>query len=208
MSSVLAIIRWSLAWSVELGFLSTTHGTSTAPPAACAATRSSTSPVRRSVRGRRGRRRRLPRAIWRGYRMLISRRSLIAGLLAMVAIVGTAGCGDLPSTGAGAGKTGNGKIVLDFWNGFTGPDGKTMQGIVTQFQKDNPDIIVHTQIIPWGTYYDKLTLSLAYGGAPDVYIVHASRLPEFASFGKLHRVGDMLATDNQTLKSTDIAKMH
>ena len=125
----------------------------------------------------------------------------------MVAIVGTAGCGDLPSTGAGAGKTGNGKIVLDFWNGFTGPDGKTMQGIVTQFQKDNPDIIVHTQIIPWGTYYDKLTLSLAYGGAPDVFIVHASRLPEFASFGKLHRVGDLLATANPPLKSTDFAKV-
>src|SRR5216684_2975026 len=71
------------------------------------------------------------------------------------------------------------RIVLDFWNGFTGPDGKTMEKMVHRFQERNPDISVRTQIIPWGTYYDKLTLSLAYGGAPDLFVVHAARLPEF-----------------------------
>src|SRR5262249_48887284 len=55
-------------------------------------------------------------------------------------------------------------IVIRFWNGFTGPDGKTMEALVYQFQEANPDVRVRMQIIPWGTYYDKLTLSLAYGG--------------------------------------------
>ncbi|MCS6831445.1 MAG: extracellular solute-binding protein, partial [bacterium] len=54
---------------------------------------------------------------------------------------------------------------IRFWNGFTGPDGATMEKIVQQFERDT-GIRVKMQIIPWGTYYDKLVLSLAYGGAP------------------------------------------
>jgi len=87
----------------------------------------------------------------------------------------------------------DGRIVLDFWNGFTGPDGKTMEKMVHRFEERNPQIDVQMQIIPWGTYYDKLTLSLAYGGAPDLFVVHAARLPEFASFGTLRPLGDLYA---------------
>src|SRR5205085_1093766 len=102
-------------------------------------------------------------------------------------------------------RAAGGKIVLHFWNGFTGPDGKTMQEMVHRFAARNPDIAVRMQIIPWGTYYDKLTLSLAYGGAPDVFIVHASRLPEFASFETLHPVGDLMATSQPALTAADFA---
>ncbi|MBW3634955.1 MAG: ABC transporter substrate-binding protein [Armatimonadetes bacterium] len=87
----------------------------------------------------------------------------------------------------------SGKTVIDFWNGFTGPDGKAMDEMVRRFRKANPDIEVRTQTIPWGTYYDKLTLSLAYGGAPDVFVMHAGRLPEFASFGTLQPLDDFYA---------------
>ena len=90
-------------------------------------------------------------------------------------------------------KVGN-KIVIDFWNGFTGPDGKTMEKMVRQFQAENRDIQVRMQIIPWGTYYDKLTLSLAYGGAPEVFIMHAARLPEFAAFDTLQPLDPLFAT--------------
>ena len=54
--------------------------------------------------------------------------------------------------------------------------------LVKQFEAANPDIEVRMQLIPWGTYYDKLTLSMAYGGTPDVFIMQAARFPEFASF--------------------------
>jgi len=86
-----------------------------------------------------------------------------------------------------------GRNVLRFWNGFTGPDGKTMERMVAQFRRENPDIDVRMQIIPWGTYYDKLTLALAYGGAPELFIMHADRLPEFASFGALRDLTDLYA---------------
>src|SRR5258708_18376831 len=85
-----------------------------------------------------------------------------------------AGC--LRSTAQSPGRAGRatgGKIVIDFWNGFTGPDGKTMEQMVDRFRERNPDVGVRMEIIPWGTCYDKRTLSLAYGGAPDVFVVHA-----------------------------------
>ena len=84
--------------------------------------------------------------------------------------------------------------VLRFWNGFTGPDGATMERIVKRFEKDT-GTRVKMQIIPWATYYDKLTLSLAYGGAPDVFICHANRLAEFARYGVMRSVDDLIAGD-------------
>src|SRR5947208_1676700 len=75
-----------------------------------------------------------------------------------------------------------GSIHLRFWNGFTGPDGKTMEKMVAQFQQENPAIRVDMQIIPWAQYYDKLTLGLAFDKGPHVFICHANRLPEFAQY--------------------------
>ncbi|HVK02208.1 MAG TPA: ABC transporter substrate-binding protein [Armatimonadaceae bacterium] len=82
-----------------------------------------------------------------------------------------------------------GRRVLHFWNGFTGPDGKTMEKLVRRFREENPDLDVRMQIIPWGTYYDKLTLAFAFGGAPHVCVVHAARLPEFAAYDALQDLG-------------------
>jgi len=136
-------------------------------------------------------------------RLSLQLRQLLSLIIAVALIAMATGCGDDRTSGHSVDPSS--KIVLDFWNGFTGPDGKTMEAIVSQFERDNPDIKVRMQIIPWGTYYDKLTLSLAYGGAPDVFIVHAARLPEFASFGKLHPVGDMFASTTPALTASDFA---
>lgn len=96
-------------------------------------------------------------------------------------------------------------IVIQFWNGFTGPDGKTMEALVHQFQDANHDVHVRMQIIPWGTYYDKLTLSLAYSSAPDLFVLHAERVPEFASFGTLRPLGDLYAAARPPLTAADFA---
>jgi multiple sugar transport system substrate-binding protein len=97
------------------------------------------------------------------------------------------------------------KIVLNFWNGFTGPDGRAMEEMVARFQEKNPDVTVRMQIIPWGTYYDKLTLSLAYGGAPDLFVMHAGRLPEFATFDTLQPLDKLYAAAQSSLKQSDFA---
>jgi multiple sugar transport system substrate-binding protein len=136
------------------------------------------------------------------------RLSLPAGIgwLAVLALSALllAGCGRLERSG-GEARAASGPVVIDFWNGFTGPDGKTMQKLVEQFQAVNPDVRVRMQIIPWGTYYDKLTLSLAYGGAPELFVVHAARLPEFASYGVLRPIDDLFAAARPPLSAGDFA---
>jgi multiple sugar transport system substrate-binding protein len=123
-------------------------------------------------------------------------------LLAVGGLLTAAGC--RPQTNYGE-RTADGRVTIRFWNGFTGPDGKTMETIVNRFRQENPDIAVSQQLIPWGTYYDKLTLSLAYGGAPDVFIIHAARLPEFASFGVLRPLDGLLDTGPTPLTAADFA---
>jgi len=69
---------------------------------------------------------------------------------------------------------------LRFWNGFSGPDGQTMKKIVEGYNAGHKDGSFEMQIIPWNTYYDKVTLGMAFGGAPDVFIMQVSRLPQYA----------------------------
>lgn len=78
-----------------------------------------------------------------------------------------------------------GVLHLEFWNGFSGPDGATMDQIVRQFNKEHPQIRVRVQVIPWASYYDKVTLGLAFGGAPDVFVLHAPRIAEYAEHGAI-----------------------
>ena len=114
-------------------------------------------------------------------------RILIALGLAALCLVTMAGCRNRTQS---TGQT----MTLEFWNGFTGPDGKTMEKIVRRFNAEHPNIRVRMQIIPWNTYYDKVTLSLAYGGAPDVFILHASRLPEYADCESISRIDDLVSS--------------
>lgn len=128
-------------------------------------------------------------------------RKIVPALLACALLLLPGGCGPARESA----ETDHGKIVINYWNGFTGPDGATMTAMVKQFQVENPDIEVKMQLIPWGTYYDKLTLSLAYGGAPDVFIMQAARFSEFASFNTLRPMADLCAQANPPLTDRDFA---
>lgn len=112
-------------------------------------------------------------------------------LLVLAAAVAVAVACDRPGDAAESGT-----VQLTFWNGFSGPDGKAMEEVVRRFNAENRDIQVRMQIIPWGTYYDKLTLALAFGGAPEVFILHAARVPEYASHEALEPMDPLLASSN------------
>lgn len=119
-------------------------------------------------------------------RYWIAETAVLVALALVVAVAG-GGCRKVPPVIDEPG-------VVRFWNGFTGPDGATMERIVRQFERET-GLRVKMQIIPWATYYDKLTLSLAYGGAPDVFICHANRLAEFARYGVMRPLDDLVAED-------------
>jgi multiple sugar transport system substrate-binding protein len=87
------------------------------------------------------------------------------------------------------------EITLEFWNGFTGPDGADMKKIVDRFNKENAGKInIKTQTMPWGTFYDKIRTVVSQGKAPDVAIMHLDQIPGMASKNVLTEL-DSLAAD-------------
>lgn len=83
------------------------------------------------------------------------------------------------------------KTKLVFWNGLTGSDGVTLDGIVKNFCVANPDVSVRVEKMVWGTYFDKLLTSLVSGnGAPDLFLLHEFEIPQFASQGVLYETSD------------------
>ena len=81
--------------------------------------------------------------------------------------------------GAGCTKHDRPEVTLRFWNGFTGPDGRPMQQLVKEFNRENPDIRIIMQRMDWYTYYNKLFVAGIGGRAPEVFIIHASNIPRF-----------------------------
>lgn len=110
-----------------------------------------------------------------------------AGLaLVGLTIAGCAGQG----AGGGDDTNADGKIVLDFWNGFTGPDGPALQQVVDDFNASQDEIEVKTNIMPWDTLYQKVLTSVASDGGPDIIAMSASRIPQFADEGLFMPVDD------------------
>jgi multiple sugar transport system substrate-binding protein len=113
-------------------------------------------------------------------RQSVTRRGFLSGSLAVGAAAAVAACG---SSGSGSASSG-GKMTLQYWNLFSGGDGTRMVELVNGFNKSQKDIQVKATTLTWGTpYYTKLTTSTIAGQAPDVAIMHLSRMASFAPTG-------------------------
>ena len=89
-----------------------------------------------------------------------------------------------------------GEVVhVRFWNGFTGPDGRTMLAMVKRFNRENPDIYVTMQRMDWGTYYNKLFVARLGGRGPDVFVLHTDSIPRFVYAGFLRPCDDLTSGD-------------
>jgi multiple sugar transport system substrate-binding protein len=79
-----------------------------------------------------------------------------------------------------------GGVPLRFWNLFGGGDGVNMLAMMDAFRVANPDVDLKASTLAWGPpYYTKLAMAAAGGRAPDVAIMHMSRLPAYAPTGLL-----------------------
>lgn len=116
----------------------------------------------------------------RGSVPAVDRRSLLkgAGLLGAVGASGAlAGC-----AGAAAGPSDE----IDFWHLLSGPDGQTMGSMLEDYMATDGAVDVTQTVLAWGApYYTKLAMASAGGRAPDLSIMHASRVPGYAPGGLL-----------------------
>ncbi|HWB55147.1 MAG TPA: ABC transporter substrate-binding protein [Tepidisphaeraceae bacterium] len=111
--------------------------------------------------------------------------SLAAGGAALLCNALLPGC-------SASGSASSNQVELRFWNGFTGPDGQTMLGIIKRFNDANPDVHVITQRIQWRTYYNKLFVAGLGGRAPEVFVIHTDVLNRFARAKFVRCVDDLL----------------
>jgi multiple sugar transport system substrate-binding protein len=87
-------------------------------------------------------------------------------------------------------------VKLNFWNGFTGPDGRVMLRMIREFNEKNRDIDVTMQRMDWGTYYNKLMVAGIDKRGPEMFVIHASTLTRMYRAGFIGDVEDLFQGQN------------
>lgn len=111
----------------------------------------------------------------------------------------------LPTATPAIANIGDGDIRISFWNGLTGSDGETLNTMLADFVAENPEIAVTTEIVEWNTLYTKLQAAFVAGNPPDVFMLHASEVPQFASFGVLMDLGPWYTSGGGWFPDDDVS---
>lgn len=107
----------------------------------------------------------------------LSRRNLLLGGSAIAGLAALAGC---------AGPGGTSRQTLQFWHLLSGGDGIRMSGLLDKVNAGQAQYRIDPTVLAWGApYYTKLAMASAGGRAPDVAIMHASRVAGYAPGGLL-----------------------
>ena len=122
----------------------------------------------------------------------LSRRGFLAaggGTLAafLAGCGGGQGVGSRPSAGGGAeftGKYDGPPVTLDYWNGFTGGDGPTMQEMLKTFNDSQKNITVKNNTVEWADFYQRL-LGWSSSAGPGGMTMLAAGGGPFAGTGQL-----------------------
>jgi len=114
------------------------------------------------------------------------------GLLFLIVLLLGLGRSDIHCQGISGRRT----VELSFWNGFTGPDGRIMLGLVRRFNEANPDVVVSMQRMDWATYYNKLMVAAVDGRGPEVFVLQSSSLPRMHRAGFVANVTDLFQGPN------------
>ncbi|WP_066370600.1 ABC transporter substrate-binding protein [Herbidospora mongoliensis] len=106
----------------------------------------------------------------------------------------------LTACSSGSGSSGEAapaeKVTLTYAN-WSEDQAPAMEQIAAEFQKENPNIAVKVQTLPWPEYWSTLQVGAAGGTAPDAFWMLADHFREYAKGGALIDLSD-------TVKSTGI----
>lgn len=111
----------------------------------------------------------------------------------------------VPEPTAIVSELGTGGTHISFWNGLTGSDGVTLNAMLGDFVVEHPEVSVTTEIIPWNTLYTKLQAAFVAGQPPDVFLLHASEIPQFASYGVLEDLSSWYTSGGGWFPNEDLS---
>ncbi|MGL5331048.1 MAG: ABC transporter substrate-binding protein [Peptostreptococcaceae bacterium] len=103
--------------------------------------------------------------------------------LSLVLATTVASSAILTGCSSSKGEDSSGKATVNVW--AMGDEGKRLPEMVEAFEKENENIDIEVQTIPWDQAHDKLLTAVASGKGPDVVQMGTSWMPEFADAGVL-----------------------
>lgn len=110
------------------------------------------------------------------------KKTLAVGLASTLMLTGVlAGCSSSDNAAEkenGAASTDK-QVTLNVWG--MGEEAKSLPQMAELFEKENPNIKVNVQALPWDTAHDKLLTAVASKKGPDVIQMGTTWIPEFAN---------------------------
>lgn len=103
-------------------------------------------------------------------------------LICLGLALSTAACGR-----AGAAQ----RETLVFW--AFGREGEVVKSLVSEFDRENPDLHLVVQQIPWTSAHEKLLTAFVGKSTPDLTQLGNTWIPELAAIGALERLDDRVA---------------
>lgn len=84
-------------------------------------------------------------------------------------------------------------VNLEFWGGWTGPDGDVMDTLVQRWNAENPNIQITLTRQQWSPLFDAFVVASASDEAPDILAMHPQELAQFIVLDLLTPLDDLLA---------------
>ena len=89
-----------------------------------------------------------------------------------------------------------GVTTVEFWGGWTGPDGDIMQELVDQYNAENPNVQINLTRQQWSPLFDAFIVSASAKEAPDILAMHPQEMPQFAALGLLAPLDDIVVASD------------
>ncbi|MCL6591489.1 MAG: ABC transporter substrate-binding protein [Firmicutes bacterium] len=83
------------------------------------------------------------------------------------------------------------RVILTYWNGFTGPDRPILEELVKKFNETHPNIQIKMDIMPWDSFYQKLLPAYTVGKGPDIAAFATERIAQYAKAGVIVPIDDL-----------------
>lgn len=102
---------------------------------------------------------------------------------AALAVIAGAGLGFAAFGPRGTRERSDGRVVLDYWEKWTGAEGRAMQGLVDRFNQSQDRIYV--RYLTQAGVDQKALISIAAGDPPDIIGLYHYNIPQYAETGAL-----------------------
>ncbi|ENK2445877.1 sugar ABC transporter substrate-binding protein [Listeria monocytogenes] len=122
------------------------------------------------------------------------KKGLLLLMVVVLSVFGLSACGGGSSSGD--------KTEITYYQFSAPADGKALDEMVKEFEKQNPDIKVNVQTIAFNDYFTKLQTQIAGGDAPDAFELNYETFMQYAEKGVLADLTSYIEKDKDFDPST------